>query len=45
MGRVSTEHSLNDPLTNRANGVIRSSGLFLYENGTAGTLQQLDLAQ
>lgn len=45
LGRVSTEHSLNDPLTNRANGVIRSSGLFLYENGTAGTLQQLDLAQ
>ena len=45
LGKVSTEHSLNDPLTNRANGVIRSSGLFLYENGTAGTLQQLDLAQ
>ena len=45
LGRVSTEHSLNDPLTNRANGVIRSSGLFLYENGTAGTMQQLDLAQ
>ena len=45
LGRVSTEHSLNNPLTNRANGVIRSSGLFLYENGTAGTMQQLDLAQ
>lgn len=26
------------------NGIIRSSGLFLHENGLAGTVQQLDLA-
>lgn len=26
------------------NGVIRSSGMFLHENGLAGTVQQLDLA-
>ena len=45
LGKVSTEHSLNNALTNQTNGAIRSSGLFLYENGTAGTLQQLDLAQ
>lgn len=26
------------------NGIIRSSGMFLHENGLAGTVQQLDLA-
>ena len=45
LSNIATEHSLNNPLTNQTNGAIRSSGLFLYENGTAGTLQQLDLAR
>lgn len=31
--------------TNLTNGFIRSTGIFLYENGNVGTLQHLDLAQ
>ena len=26
-------------------GVVRSTGVFLYENGSAGTLQHMDLAK
>ena len=39
-----TEFSLNDRNSNHTNGVIRKTGIFLYENGQAGTMQQLDLA-
>lgn len=42
---VSTEFSLNSMADNRNNGVIRSTGIFLYENGNVGTVQHLDLAQ
>lgn len=38
-----TQFSLNDA-ANKTNAVIRQTGLFLYENGNAGTMQQLDLA-
>lgn len=41
----STEFALNSLQTNRTNAVIRSTGIFLYENGTAGTVQHLDLAK
>ena len=30
---------------NKDNGYIRSTGIFLYENGNVGTVQHLDLAQ
>ncbi len=30
---------------NESNGFIRSTGIFLYENGNVGTIQHLDLAQ
>ena len=44
ISKVSTNFSLNSLKTNQANGQIRSTGVFLYENGNAGTMQQLDLA-
>ena len=42
---VSTEFSLNSMSDNRNNGIIRNTGIFLYENGGVGTVQHLDLAQ
>ena len=42
---VSTEHALNQISDNRTNAVIRRTGIFLYENGAAGTIQHLDLAK
>ncbi len=44
ISKVSTNFSLNSLKTNQTNGQIRSTGVFLYENGNAGTMQQLDLA-
>lgn len=41
---VSTAFSLNSLQTNESYGVIRSTGMFLYENGNVGTVQQVDLA-
>ena len=43
LGYEDTEFSLKDS-TNSTKGVIQKTGLFLYENGNAGTLSQLDLA-
>ncbi len=43
--RVSTEFSLNSLKDNKANGQIRQSGIFLYENGNVGTVQHLDLVR
>ncbi len=43
--RAATDFSLNSLKDNQANGRIRSTGIFLYENGNVGTMQQLDLAQ
>ena len=45
LGSVDTEFLLRDHADNRINAAIRKTGIFLYENGTAGTVQHLDLAQ
>lgn len=42
--KVATDFSLNSLKTNQTNGQIRSTGIFLYENGNVGSMQQLDLA-
>ena len=43
LGYEDTEFSLKDS-QNTTKGVVQKTGLFLYENGNAGTLSQLDLA-
>ncbi len=45
LGSCESEFSLNQLESNAPNARIRSTGIFLYENGGMGTLQQLDLAQ
>lgn len=42
LGNASTEFALKDS-QNTQQGQLRTTGLFLRENGTAGTLQQVDL--
>jgi len=42
LGRVDTPFAVKDE-QNQLQGQIRSTGLFLQENGLAGTVQQLDL--
>ena len=37
-----TEYSVKD-MFNKTNAVIRSTGMFLYEDGRAGTVQQVDM--
>ncbi len=44
LSRVGTQFSLNARETNETNAMIRKTGIFLYENGTVSTLQQLDMA-
>lgn len=41
---VATDFALKNE-ANESNGFIRSTGIFLYENGNVGTVQHLDLAQ
>ena len=41
---AATEFSLKDAVTNATEAVIRKTGFFLFEDGTAGTAQQLDFA-
>lgn len=41
---AATDFALKDE-QNKSNGFIRSTGIFLYENGNVGTIQHLDLAQ
>ena len=43
LGNRETQFSLNSALTNDTLGTVRRTGLFLYEDGTAGTLQHVDL--
>ncbi len=43
--KAETDFSLNSLKNNQTNGRIRATGIFLYENGNVGTMQQLDLAQ
>lgn len=45
LNNVSTEFSLKDTKTNQTNGVIRRTGVFLFEDGTAGTVQHIDVAK
>ncbi len=42
--RASTDFTQTD-VNNDVKGAIRSTGIFLYENGNVGTVQHLDLAQ
>ena len=44
LGNVSTQFSLNNIETNDTNAMIRSTGVYLMENGGVGTLQHVDLA-
>jgi hypothetical protein len=43
LGHAETQFSLKDQ-ANDTLGQIRQSGIFLFENGTAGTIQHVDLA-
>lgn len=43
LGSVSTEYGLKSD-ANQTNGQLRRTGVFLKENGTAGTIQHVDLA-
>lgn len=43
LGYEDTEFSLKNA-ENKTNAVIQKTGLFLYENGMSGTVQQMDLA-
>lgn len=43
LGNSDTEFSIKDN-DNHTNAIIRKTGIFLYEDGNVGTLQQLDLA-
>lgn len=44
LGRTDTTFSLNDASSNETNAVIRKTGIYLREDGTAGTIQHVDLA-
>lgn len=43
LGAQNTQFSMNNA-SNATNAVVRQTGMFLYENGGVGTIQQLDLA-
>ena len=45
LGNVSTDYSLKNHQDNSLNAMIRRTGMFLYENGNAGTVQHLDIAR
>lgn len=44
LGNIDTEFSLKEQGTNNTQGIIRKSGVFLKENGEAGTIQHVDYA-
>lgn len=44
LGNVSTDFNLNHASTNQTNAQIRKTGIFLKENGAAGTMQHVDFA-
>lgn len=43
LGHTATEFSLNKAATNETQGIVRSTGIFLKENGETGTIQHVDL--
>lgn len=45
LGNESTRFSLNEMKTNQTNAVIRRTGIFMYENGSVGTIQHVDMAK
>ncbi len=45
LGNVSSDFSLNNAATNETNAAIRKTGVFLFENGAAGTMQHIDVAK
>lgn len=45
LGNIHSDFSLNSADDNQTNAKIRQSGMFLYENGNAGTIQQVDFAK
>lgn len=45
LGNVSTDYSLKNSMDNSLNAMIRKTGMFLYEDGHAGTVQHLDIAR
>lgn len=44
LGSADTDFTLNSVLEHNVTGVIRRTGIFLYETGEVGTVQHLDLA-
>lgn len=45
LASVATDFALNNLQTNETNGIIRQTGVFLFENGNVGTVQHVDLAK
>lgn len=45
LSSAATEFALNSSQTNATNGVIRRTGMFLFESGNVGTVQHIDLAK
>lgn len=44
LGNIETQFSLNSQKDNQSLGAVRSTGIYLKENGQAGTIQHVDLA-
>lgn len=45
LSSAATEFALKSGQTNETNGMIRRTGMFLFENGKAGTVQHVDLVK
>jgi len=45
LSSAQTDFGLNNQDSNDTEGAVRNTGVFLYENGTAGTVQHLDLTR
>ncbi|MCR4807358.1 MAG: hypothetical protein K5857_06750 [Lachnospiraceae bacterium] len=45
LGNVSTDYVFRNSQDNSLNAMVRKTGIFLYENGNAGTVQHLDIAR
>ncbi|MBR1692393.1 MAG: hypothetical protein IJ711_06405, partial [Lachnospiraceae bacterium] len=44
LGNADTQFSLKSDESQQTNAVVRSSGIYLKENGGAGTIQHVDFA-
>lgn len=44
LANASTNYHFTNSTADNANAYLRKTGMFLYENGTTGTIQQVDLA-